>query len=91
MLSIKSHYITTNRSISSTSGNQDSGSGSIYKPPNLSLMGRKLKMRFKVMGKIQWFEGQITNYDGLTGKYGVYFPIDQETVYIFPDDKDVSF
>ena len=48
-------------------------------------------MRFKVKGKIQWFEGQITNYDGLTGKYGVYFPVDQETVYIFPDDKDVSF
>ena len=54
-------------------------------------MGRKLKMRFKVKGKIQWFEGQITNYDGLTGKYGVYFPIDQEIVYIFPDDKDVTF
>ena len=33
----------------STSSNQESGSGSTYKPPDLSLMGRKLKMRFKVV------------------------------------------
>ena len=92
-LFIEHHHTTTHRSAStcSASGNEESGSGSTYKPPDLSLMGKKLKMRFKVNGKIQWFEGQITNYDGLTGKYGVYFPIDKETIYIFPNDKDVSF
>ena len=52
---------------------------------------KKLKMRFKVEGKLQWFYGQIMNYDGLTGKYGVYFPIDQETVYIYLNDKDIIF
>ncbi len=24
-------------------------------------------------GKIQWFKGQIRKYDGLIGKYGIYF------------------
>ena len=57
-------------------------SGSTYKPPDLSLMGKQLKMKFKVDGKIKWFEGQIMNYNGLTGKYEVYFPVDQETIYL---------
>ena len=32
-----------------------------------------------------------TMYDGLTGKYGVYFPCDGETVYVYADDKDMRF
>ena len=56
-------------------------SGSTYKPPDLSLMGKQLKMKFKVDGKIKWFEGQILNYNG---KYGVYFPVDRgKNLYIF--------
>ena len=67
----------------------ETGNKSMYKPPDASLLGKKLKMGFKVEGKLQWFDVQIMNYDGLTGKYyGVYFPIDQETVYIYPNDKD---
>ncbi len=56
-------------------------------------MGRKLKMRFhiKETGRLQWFDGQITTYDGLTGKYGVYFPYDRTTVFIDPNDGDVEF
>ena len=34
---------------------------------------------------------KIVNYDGCTGKYGVYFPSDGEVVYIYPDDEDVVF
>ena len=34
-------------------------------------------MKLKVVsGKIQWFKGQIGNYDGLTRTYGIYFPCD---------------
>ena len=30
-------------------------------------------------------------YDGLTGKYGFYFPCDKQTVYMLEDDKDIRF
>jgi len=39
----------------------------------------------------QWFKGQISNYGGLTGKYGIYFPCDGGTVYVYPNDKDMRF
>ena len=64
-----------------------------YKPPDISLMGRMLKMKFHVQdtGIYQYFTGKIVNYDGCSGKYGVYFPSDGEIVYMHPDDKDVVF
>ena len=61
------------------------------KPPDVTLFGKPVEMKFKVAsGKIQ-FWGQISNYDGLTGKYGIYFPSDGETVYVYPTDKDIRF
>ena len=42
-------------------------------------------MRFKVKGKIPPFEGQIVNYDGLTGKKLSLLP-HEKTVYIFPKE-----
>jgi len=65
----------------------------VYKPPNMEYLGRHLKMKFLIRdtGRTQLFDGQITTYDGLTGKYGVYFPCDGKTVYIYLDDKDVIF
>ena len=36
----------------------------------------------KDSGQQQFFTGQIMKYDGLTGKYGVYFPFDGKVVYI---------
>ncbi len=64
----------------------------VYKPPDMTLFGKAVEMKFKVAsGKIQWFKGQIRNYDGLTGKYGIYFPFDSETVYVHPNDKDIRF
>ena len=62
----------------------------MYKPPDITLFGKSVEMKFKVPGKIQWFKGQITMYDGLTGKYGIYFPCDSETVYVYPNDKDLA-
>ena len=55
------------------------------------MLGKKLVMKFMVDRKPKWFKGIINAYDGLTGKYGVYFPFDKETVYIFENDKDVRF
>ena len=48
-------------------------------------------MKFTVNCKLQWFKGIVNAYDGLTGKYGVYFPCDKQTVYILEDDKDIRF
>ena len=59
----------------------------------MTFMGRMLKMKFYVKdtGIDQYFTGKIVNYDGCTGKYGVYFASDSEVVYINPDDKDVVY
>ena len=59
----------------------------------MSLMGKKVKMQFFIedTGKNEDFIGQITTYDGVTGKYGVYFPCDEEVVYVSPDDEDIVF
>ena len=43
------------------------------------------------MCKTQALTSKILNYDGCSGKYGVYFPSDSKIVYIHPDDKDVVF
>ena len=52
-------------------------------------------MHFRVekMGKLQWFKGQILNYDPTSGQYGVFFPSDNQTIYMYvhPNDKDVKF
>ena len=50
-------------------------------PPDLTLLGRKLKMKFFIeeKGKEMYFEGRICSYDGLTGKYGAFFPSDGTT------------
>ena len=39
----------------------------------VSMLGRKLLMKFNVNGKTEWFKGIENAYDGLTGKYDVYF------------------
>ena len=33
---------------------------------------------------------QILNYDPTSGQYGVFFPFDNQTIYIHPNDKDVK-
>jgi len=64
----------------------------VYKPPNTTLFGKAVEMKFKVVsGKTQWFKGQISNYYGLTRKYRIYFPCDGKTMYVYPNDKDVRF
>ena len=48
-------------------------------------------IKFNINCQIQWFKGIITAYNGLTGKYGVYFPYDNQTEYMLEDDEDIRF
>ena len=52
-----------------------------------------MKFHVQDMGTNQYFTCNVVNYDGYTGKYGVYLPsdIDGEVVYVYPDDEDVVF
>jgi len=45
-------------------------------------MGRKIQVKFTVTDEDQWFDGIIMSYDGASGKYGIYFPYDKETIYM---------
>ena len=70
----------------------DNAVTAVYKPPNTTLFGKALEMKLKVAsGRTQWFKGQISNYDGLTGKYRINFPCDGETVYVYSNNKDMRF
>ena len=50
-----------------------------------------MKFYIKENKRHEYFSGQIVSYDGLSGKYGAYFPSDGEVVFIEPDDKDVIY
>ena len=39
----------------------------------------------------EYFSGKIVSYDGMTEKYGAYFPSDGEVIFIEPNDKDVVY
>ena len=69
-------------------GGTSASSSSQCKAPDSTLIGRQIEMRFK---KIKWFTGEINSYDEYSGKYGVYFPCDGETIFIYPDDKDIRY
>ena len=58
-------------------------SSKLYKAPKESML---VMMKFTVNHKQQWI---VNAYDGLTGKYGIYFPCDKQTVYIREDNKDI--
>lgn len=61
----------------------------------LSISGEEYKMRFNVGDnslKFEWY-GQILSFDLISGKYGVYFPFNKETVFIDPvkEMEDIEF
>ena len=41
----------------------------------------------------EWYSGKILHFDPTTGKYGVFFPADKQTVYIDPvkEAGDIEF
>ena len=40
--------------------------------------------------KEEWYEGVISSYNGLTGKYGLYFPCGGKTEDASFDDEDME-
>ena len=41
------------------------------------VLGKKVRMKFQTAPETEeWFEGIIASYNGMLGKYGVYFPSD---------------
>ena len=81
----------TSKSFDSSSS-EKSDSSFNYAQPDPQFMGRKLKMRFDTGNQpdhpqYEWYSGQILNFDPTTGKYGVFFPIDKQTVFIDPIER----
>ena len=50
-----------------------------------------MKFYIKDKKRHEYFSGQIMSYDGVSGRYGAYFPSDGEVIFIEPDDKDVIY
>lgn len=47
-------------------------------------------MKFEVDGVEEWYEGMVSSYNMITGKYGVYFPCDGQTEEASFDDDDLQ-
>ena len=59
--------------------------------PNLhpEIVGKRARMKFEVEdGKESWFEGVVSSYNVLSGKYAVYFPSDGVTEEVSFSDED---
>ena len=56
------------------------------------VMGRRVKMKFQITDTDteETFEGVIASYNGMTGKFGVYFPSDGETVDVSLSDDNLE-
>ena len=58
---------------------------------NPEMIGRRVKMLFTVEDEDDWYEGIVVTYNILSGKYGIYFPADNETVETNREDDDLHF
>jgi len=55
------------------------------------ILRKHARMRFETeSGKEEWYEGVISSYNGLTGKYGSYFPCGGKTEDASFDDEDME-
>ena len=55
------------------------------------VMGKRVRMRFEdKSGEEQWYEGIISSYNMITGKYGIYFPCDGQTEEASFHDDDME-
>ena len=50
----------------------------------------KIKFQITDTDTEETFEGVIASYNGMTGKFGVYFPSDGETVDVSLSDEDLE-
>ena len=46
-------------------------------------------MKYEISAAKQWFDGIITSYDGLKGKFRVHFPSDGQTIDTSLGDEDL--
>ena len=60
--------------------------------PHPEVIGKEAKMKFHIQDSdtCDWFRGIISSYDGISQKYGIYFPSDKETVFASLDDEDLQ-
>ena len=49
-----------------------------------------MKFHIQDSDTCDWFRGIISSYDGISQKYGIYFPSDKETVFASLDDEDLQ-
>ena len=54
------------------------------------VMGRHIRMRFEDDSGEEWYEGIISSYNMITGKYGIYSPCDGLTGEASFDDDDME-
>lgn len=57
---------------------------------NPDILGRRAKMKFDEGGEDVWYEGIISSYNVISGKYGIYFPSDDQTEEASLDDEDLE-
>ena len=55
------------------------------------ILGKRARMKFESpSGQDEWYDGIICSYNGMTGKYGIYFPCDDQTEEASFDDDDME-
>jgi hypothetical protein len=59
--------------------------------PHPEVMGKRVRVKFMIKKREEWFNGLISSYNGVTEEYGVYFPSDKQTVEMKLDDEDLEF
>ena len=55
------------------------------------IIGKRARMRFEdEEGEETWYNGIIASYNGITGKYGIYFPCDGQVEEASFEDNDME-
>ncbi len=56
------------------------------------ILGKCDRMRFECAndGKDEWYEGVVSSYDIITGRYSIYFPSDGPSEQAYLDDEDME-
>ena len=54
------------------------------------VMGKHATMKFEDQSGVWWYEGIISSYNIITGKYCIYFPCDGQTEEASFDDNDME-
>ena len=69
--------------------NVDNSVVQYYPNTHPEIIGKRAKMKFDNKGEEKWYEGVVSSYNVITGKYGIYFPCDGTTEETSYDDADL--